>query len=68
VARVIEQSKSSAEAFIESVQESLREQGQEVEDSVVAADLGQLQQQVSGLEQQVRQVLHGAVLDTSSPS
>jgi predicted nucleic acid-binding Zn-ribbon protein len=61
VARVIEQSKSSAEALIESIQDSLREQRQEVEDSVVATDLEQLQQQVSGLEQQVREGLHGAM-------
>lgn len=52
--RVIEQSKSSAEAFIESVQESLRDQRLEVEESVVATDIGELQQQVNGLEKQVR--------------
>jgi len=56
VARVVEQSKSSAEAFIESVQESLRDQRLEVEESVVAADINELQQQVTGLEQQVRYV------------
>lgn len=52
--RVLEQSKSSAEAFIESVQQSLKDQRQEVEESVVAADINELQQQVNGLEQQVR--------------
>lgn len=53
VARVIEQSKSSAEAFIESVREELGKERAEVEESVVAADLTELQQQVQGLEQQV---------------
>lgn len=51
---MLEQSKSSAEAFIESVQESLRDQRLEVEESVAAADIGQLQQNVADLEQQVR--------------
>lgn len=54
VVRVLEQSKSSAEAFIESVQQSLNDQRQEVEDSVVATDINELQQQVNELEQQVR--------------
>lgn len=54
--RVVEQSKSSAEAFIESVQQSLKDQRQEVEESVVATDISELQQQVNGLEQQVRHV------------
>jgi phage shock protein A len=56
VARVIEQSKSSAEAFIESVREDLAKERLEVEESVVATDINELQQQVDGLEQQVRTV------------
>lgn len=54
VARVIEQSKSSAEAFIESVREDLAKGRLEVEESVVATDINELQQQVHDLEQQVR--------------
>jgi hypothetical protein len=54
VARVIEQSKSSAEAFIESIREDLAKERLEVEESVVATDINELQQQVDGLEQQVR--------------
>lgn len=54
VARVIEQSKSSAEAFIESVREDLAKERLEVEESVVATDINELQQQVDDLEQQVR--------------
>lgn len=55
VARVVQESKSSAEAFIESIEDSLRQQKLEAaEESVVAADIGQLQQQVTDLQQQVR--------------
>ncbi len=56
VARVIEQSKSRQEAFVESIEEELAKQRLEAEESVVATDIGQLQQQVDGLEQQVRTV------------
>jgi hypothetical protein len=44
---------SNAEAFIESVKESLKEQGQDEEDTIIAANIGDLQQQVAGIEQQV---------------
>jgi hypothetical protein len=45
---------SNAEAFIESVKESLKEQGQDEEDTIIAANVADLEQQVSGIEQQVR--------------
>lgn len=45
---------SNAEAFIESVKESLKEQSKDEEDTIIAASIDDLQQQVSGIEQQVR--------------
>jgi DNA-binding transcriptional MerR regulator len=45
---------SNAEAFIESIKESLKEQSQDEEDTIIAANIEDLQQQVSGIEQQVR--------------
>lgn len=55
--RVLEEpqtKKSSAEAFIEEMKQSLKESGgDEQERSVVAANIGDLQQQVTSIEQQV---------------
>ncbi|WIA37068.1 hypothetical protein OEZ86_014043 [Tetradesmus obliquus] len=44
---------SNAEAFIESVKESLKEQSKDEEDTIIAASIDDLQQQVSGIEQQL---------------
>jgi hypothetical protein len=55
--QVIEQSKSSAETYIESLQQSLQDQRQqepEEDASVVVSDIAELKQKVDGLQAQVR--------------
>ncbi|WIA16841.1 hypothetical protein OEZ85_013777 [Tetradesmus obliquus] len=44
---------SNAEAFIESVKESLKDQSKDEDDTIIAASIDDLQQQVSGIEQQL---------------
>lgn len=55
--QVIEQSKSSAETYIESLQQSLQDQRQQEpqeDSSVVVSDISELRQKVDALETQVR--------------
>lgn len=52
--QVIEQSKSSAETYIESLQQSLKDEGPQEDSSVVVSDISELKQRVHALETQVR--------------
>lgn len=55
--QVIEQSKSSAETYIESLQQSLQDQRQQEpqeDSSIVVSDISELKQKVATLETQVR--------------